>query len=150
VYSELESSLEEAALEAFRRLSSAHSAESFYCAALYTSDGYTYVVDTANTSKGLEDLVEASIARGTRSDVPSAIEAYKWSPCDWPYHLANEELFERPNKLLRDIWSSLRSASEAESERGYVRIHEIFVSVLRKVRGAGLLPEDCLTSTWAS
>ncbi|CAN7261466.1 DUF4303 domain-containing protein [Acidovorax sp. LjRoot129] len=149
MYPLLESTLERAAFEAFRRLAEAHASDHIYCAALFTSSGYNYVCDTANTKKGLHDLAEASIARGLHTDLASATDAYKWSPCDWPFHLANESLFDRPNELLEQIWQTARGASEEDSDRAYIAIHEVFISVLRKIRQSGLVSDDCLVTLLA-
>jgi hypothetical protein len=149
VYSRLESALESAALEAFRRIAQAHASEGLYCVALYTSSGYDYVCDTANTAKGLANLVEASVGQGSKKDAESAEEAYKWSPCDWPYHLANENLFERSNELLEEIWTGMDTVSDEDSDRAYIAIHDVFISVLRKIRSSGIVPEDCLVTLLA-
>lgn len=146
---QLESALEASALEAFRRVAHEHSSEGFYCMALYTSNGYEYVCDTSNTEKALADLVAESIESGSETDHGAAIDAYKWSPCDWPYHLANEELFERPNELLQEIWTDVRGGSEEASDRAYIAIHEIFITVLRRLRGAGFVPDECLVTLLA-
>lgn len=149
LYSQLVISLEEAAFEAFRRMAKAHASEGMYCAALYTSSGYDYVCDTVNSAKGLGDLVDASIAQGSETDPKSATNAYKWSPCDWPYHLENEDLFQRPNELLDDIWEAMGAAPDGESDRAYIAVHEVFISVLRKIRSSGIVPDDCLVTLLA-
>jgi hypothetical protein len=149
LYLQLESALEASAFEAFRRVALAHSSEGLYCMALFTSNGYEYVYDTANSEKGLAHLVALDIEGNGKADRSAAIDAYKWSPCDWPYHLENEGLFQRPCELLQEIWAGVREASEEESDRAYVEIHEVFIAVLRKLRSSGIVPEGCLVTLLA-
>ena len=149
MYKELEGALDTAAFEAFRRFSKVQAGDSLYCAALYTSSGYSYVCDTANTELGLDELVKESIAQGSERDVLAARAAYKWSPCDWPHHLANEQLFGRANEILEVIWEQARLGSEEDSDRAYIVVHEVFISVLKKIRESAIVPDSCLVTLLA-
>ncbi|RYX90286.1 MAG: DUF4303 domain-containing protein [Comamonadaceae bacterium] len=149
LYAQLQNSLEEAVFEAFRRTIRAHSNEGLYCVALYTSSDYSYVYDTANTSKGLQDLVQRSLQAGKENDPQSAEHAYRWSPCDWPYHLENEELFHQPNFLLEEIWKTADACSDEDSDRAYLAIHDVFIAVSKKIRQSGIVPDDCLIALLA-
>jgi hypothetical protein len=143
-YADLEHQLEAACFEACRRTVAAQAHEDLYCIALFTSSGYEYVYDTANSATGLEGLVEAGLAQGHYTDRAEASKAYRWSPCDWPHHLDHEDLFQGPNELLETLWRSLDGAPQEDSDRAYIAIHGVFVSVLRKLRHSGLVPEGCL------
>jgi hypothetical protein len=143
-HTELERDLETASFEAVRRTVAAHADEALYCIALFTSSEYGYVCDTANSAEGLDGLINAGLAQGHYVNRSDASSAYRWSPCDWPYHLENEDLFQRPNELIEAIWRSLDGAPQAEADRAYIAIHGVFVSVLRRLRGSGLVPDNCL------
>jgi len=146
---QLLSELEHAALEAFQISADRHHSESIYCAALYTSGEYGYVYDTISTQEGLNRVAEHYLRKGSFDNFEKAVHDLKWSPCDSPYHLENEHLFEKCNQLLREIWGSLRKQPERDSDSVYRDVHSVFVKVLKKVRSSNIFPSDCLITLLA-
>ena len=146
---QLRNELERAALEAFRGSAAKHRSERIYCAALYTSGEYGYVYDTVSTREGLDQVARHYLQSGSFVDLEQAVRGLKWSPCDSPYHLENEHLFERSNVLLSQLWNAVRQDSERDSDRVYREVHSIFVDVLKTVRGSNIFDSDCLITLLA-
>ncbi|WP_295856934.1 DUF4303 domain-containing protein [uncultured Xylophilus sp.] len=141
--------LEKAALEAFRRSAAQHRFETIYCAALYTSGEYGYVCDTVSTVEGLHQIAKNYVQKGSFENIQKAVRDLKWSPCDSPYHLENEHLFERSNALLSQIWNAVRQDPAGDSDRVYREVHAVFVDVLKTVRGSNIFAPDCLITLLA-
>ena len=141
--------LEQAALEAFRRSAAQHRSETIYCAALYTSGEYGYVYDTISTSEGLDQVAERYLRKRSFDNLEQAVRDLKWSPCDSPYHLENEHLFERSNELLSQLWNAVRQNSACDSDRVYREVHSVFVDILKTVRSSNIFPSDCLITLLA-
>jgi Domain of unknown function (DUF4303) len=149
IMDQLRIELEKAALEAFRRSAAQHRSETIYCAALYTSGEYGYVCDTVSTVEGLDQIAKNYVRKGSFENIEQAVHDLKWSPCDSPYHLENEHLFERSNALLSQLWNAVRQDPEGDSDRVYREVHAVFVAVLKTVRGATIFAPDCLITLLA-
>lgn len=149
IMDQLRIELEQAALEAFRRSAAQHSSETFYCAALYTSGEYGYVYNTVSTYEGLDQVAKDYMRKGSFESIEQAVHDLKWCPCDSPYHLENEHLFERSNELLSQLWNAARLDSEGDPDRFYREVHSVFVDVLKTVRSSNIFAPDCLITLLA-
>jgi Domain of unknown function (DUF4303) len=141
---ELRNELEKATEKSFLLSVERHRLERIYCAALYTSSGYGYICDTISTFEGLNLVAHDYLKKKPGSTLDSLLPELKWSPCDSPYHLENEHLFNKSNELIESIWRSVREVSDQESDRIFREIHTVFIDVLKKVRAANILPQECL------
>jgi hypothetical protein len=148
-YDELQSALQQASLEAFRRSADRHRNETIYCAALYTSSGYEYICDTVSTMEGLKTVAEKYVAEGHNSNLVDAMRDLKWSPCDSPYHLENEDLFLHCSHIIEDIWKSVTGGADEESDRVYRELHDVFVGVLRVIRASDIFDSRCIITLLA-
>ena len=149
LYEQLQDALERAAFDAFKQSALRLRGETFYCASLYTSDGYGYVCDTVSTIEGLKTVAERYFGDGSYRTLEETMQRLKWSPCDSPYHIENEHLFTECNRIIDEIWGAIDFKNEEEADRAYRELHTVFVAVLRKIRAANIFDPKCVITLLA-
>ncbi len=110
-FQRLRSVLTPACLTAFRELRENHKDESFYCMGLYTCGLRSSLMPTAMTEEGLDQAFRSNRSysgSAHRSD-DHLRASLRWSPCDSPLHLEGEHHFDEVNKLMNDVYATLRT-----------------------------------------
>jgi len=141
--------LEATLAEASKRSLTRHIGDPIYGYCLFTSDGYSYISDCIFSVKGLESVVGEYQLKSFYPTIEEARRQLRWSPCDSPYQLENEELFSECSALLDEIWKEADSHSEAAQDELYRSLNDVFLCSLAKIRDKGLFGTACVFTLFA-
>ncbi len=111
--------------------------EHLYTFGLYTNGEGTAVLPTANTEEALTYKAHVYADRSGKP-VDQWRVALRWSPCDWGYHLAGQELFHEVERLLLAGWTD--DYADYLFDRHV--IYATCLDVLATVRQRGLFEEQ--------
>ena len=132
--SPLQSTLRAELRTAWQALRDAHAADGLYGFGVYTTDSASYLMVTAFSEKGLDEVVadyvanfgeggravdarRAMLAQGGTLDDPALWRrALRWSPCDSPLHDVGSTLLPESDKVLQELDLEGRWADDAEMD----------------------------------
>ena len=132
--SPLQSTLRAELRTAWQALRDAHAADGLYGFGVYTTDSASYLMVTAFSEKGLDEVVanyvadfgeggravdarRAMLAQGGTLDDPALWRrALRWSPCDSPLHDVGSRLLPESDKVLQELDLEGRWADDAEMD----------------------------------
>jgi hypothetical protein len=120
-----------------REIAARYAHERLYSFNLYTHPELSYVGDNFSTEIGLEKVAKEYVRLGHRF----SLAELRWSPPDSPYHAMFHERFEDANRLFNS-YCNYNKLSDAEYERRYTAIRDIFVEVLMDIRNARIFDSD--------
>lgn len=142
----LEDELFRCGLASFRKIKAAHPTDRFYCYAFYTSGEYGYVVATASTYEGLEQ-----VARRYKTTLPAYKDVpiedlrldLKWSPCDSPLHDQADDPLHEMAPLIQSVAAELTRLydlfEEGPALHAFVdQVEECFAQALRRIDATGI------------
>lgn len=136
--------LNKASLSAFQQLAAKYGDEEIYSVALFTSPEYRWLNDTIATKVGLRTVAEEYLSKPRYQD--SSLDAMmlelKWNPCDSPYHLECETLFEASDSILHDIWMSVDYDNDSQVRATWSMVDRTAIAVMKNIRDSGLFNSD--------
>jgi hypothetical protein len=141
--------LREVTVEAAGRSAQVHVDDPIYGYGLFTSDGYGYISDCVFSKHGLSQVVKEYQAKNFYPDEAAAYRALKWSPCDSPYQLENEHLYDECCHLLGSLWDDARQKPDEYGDSLFRDLNAIFIETLQVVRDLNLFDSACVFSVFA-
>ena len=141
----LEDELYQHGLAGFRRIRDAHPKNKFYCFAFYTNGEFNYVVLTASTYEGL-DNVSQEYKKKTPYKAMSIEDlrlALKWSPCDSPLHGAAEDVLTAHDPLMQGVAAELDRRFDLEDDgksfdEFAAEVRTCFAKALKRIDAEGV------------
>jgi hypothetical protein len=117
---------------AFTKLRACHKNEAFYCIGLFTSGEFAYLLPTAMTEQGLNQVARKyqSKPRYASMSLQSLCRSLRWSPCDSPLHLEGEGYFGTVSQFMDEISSIL---SGIDTGRGWEEFEAVTENVLSAI-----------------
>ena len=126
-----------------------HIDDPVYGYGLFTSDGYGYISDCIFSERGLRQVVKEYQQKSFYPDDATAHRNLKWSPCDSPYQLENEDLYAECSHILRALWEDARNKPEEHGDSLFRELNQVFIESLQTVRALNLFDSACIFSVFA-